>query len=489
VKLNNSAAIINSTLYYFGGRNSTYSGFPTLYSLSLTSPFSNTTANSELWRSKSSLPYGVSECVSWTWNGKLWQEGGIIGAAQLADAGTELNTLPNSVLMYDPVADTWSVPSLPTRPVIQRRLHAAVMNEIKGIVYIVGGTSDIYTGTTTCNNGTGEQCLQSQPYALDLNQSVWMSLSSVGAPMVWKHAMVLISNDIIYVIGGDGVTLASIPTYNTITDKWSQLIPVGPSPSPRTGCTAVVHPDNVTIIMYGGWDRLTDPSIAAPKSDLWAFDTSTNVWKQIIDSGATPVTFQASVIVNDQMFVMFGSTQNNATLEGTRTFFFINVTNGQILADYRPSTTTPSSNPSTSTVSTNTTPSPNNPIQGSNALPELINSSILASVAIIALVIAALVIYFVLKNRRTWLFRFPIRPIPPIHRNFETTDSSSGASDIQYIGPQKPQKPEQKPEKVNKPDMRYDHLGRSMRQNQSQGSSVSSFRGTTPLTQKSRQLA
>lgn len=100
------------------------------------------------------------------------------------------------------------------------------------------------------------------------------------------------------------------------TSSWSQLTPVGPSPSGRVAHTAIWDPVNGQMLIFGGqgfvgasFDFL---------NQLWSYRPSTNQWSSVMSGGVQPPVRRDHVAAwdsaNGQMLV-FGGYDNSAHLD------------------------------------------------------------------------------------------------------------------------------------------------------------------------------
>lgn len=121
----------------------------------------------------------------------------------------------------------------------------------------------------------------------------------------------------IYVIGGfrDDIKTkvatfyTDIHLFNTQTNTWKELNPVGEKPLGRAFPTAVVDEGQKRILMFGGAQYKYDFTNQVFFDELWAYTPSKNSWVQIhpVNQGPSTRAQAKSWFVNDKMYVFGGA--------------------------------------------------------------------------------------------------------------------------------------------------------------------------------------
>lgn len=77
--------------------------------------------------------------------------------------------------------------------------------------------------------------------------------------------------------------------FDTRSDRWTRLTPVGPVPPARAYAASASHPASKRILVFGG-AFYSSPFYAdfSVYDDLWAYDVKRNAWTQIIANNAGP---------------------------------------------------------------------------------------------------------------------------------------------------------------------------------------------------------
>lgn len=149
-----------------------------------------------------------------------------------------------------------------------------------------------------------------------------MQLTTEAAPAAREDHTWTITPDgaTAYLFGGrDGsAVLDDLWAYDLATDAWSQISDAGSGPRPRFGHNAAWAPGIGLVIFAGqaGSDFF---------NDLWAYDPSSNAWRQLPATGAIPVSRYGSCAAigpDARLWISHGFTSEGQRFADTRAFDF-----------------------------------------------------------------------------------------------------------------------------------------------------------------------
>ncbi|MBI2448145.1 hypothetical protein HYV44_01095, partial [Candidatus Microgenomates bacterium] len=155
-------------------------------------------------------------------------------------------TCYNTVWAYNPVANTWAEYSAPTGgPPTARNGHSAVWNTGNNLMYVFGGSADgtsyrndLWTFDPTGSGTWAEIADTGPPTARDGHIGVWDSLN----------------NDMIVFSGYDGTSYFNeIWNYDIAGNTWTQLSPIGATPTARRFGMGVWDNTTKNMLFFGGW--------------------------------------------------------------------------------------------------------------------------------------------------------------------------------------------------------------------------------------------
>jgi len=157
---------------------------------------------------------------------------------------------------------------------------------VNGKIYVIGGYSAGFDLSTV--------------EVYDPITNAWSSATPMPNPR--KNLTTAVANGKIYAVGGYQTTsisgyLSTVEEYNPVTNTWSTKTQM-PWP-PRQGMVSGTINEKIYVVGGDNWDR--NPMIYAneydPLSDKWS----------VKESIPTGVTFPASAIVNNKLYVINGS--------------------------------------------------------------------------------------------------------------------------------------------------------------------------------------
>jgi hypothetical protein len=150
----------------------------------------------------------------------------------------------------------------------------------------------------------------------------WVRLTTDASPAAREDHTWTITPDgaTAYLFGGrDGsAVLDDLWAYDLATDAWSQISDAGEGPQPRFGHNAAWAPGVGLVIFAGqaGSDFF---------NDLWAYDPSSNAWRQLPATGAIPVSRYGSCAAigpDARLWISHGFTSEGQRFADTRAFDF-----------------------------------------------------------------------------------------------------------------------------------------------------------------------
>ncbi|RUS24923.1 hypothetical protein BC938DRAFT_472899 [Jimgerdemannia flammicorona] len=296
ISLPDSTAVINSVLYFLGGQGPDGNSSAAFYAVDLTAPFPAASPPWKLLDSNAVTP--ADSAASFVHNGTFWRQGGLNRRA--------ISPPPQRLELYNPTTSAWSFPTVGiqagSKTPLQSCDHSVVLNEPTGIAYFFGGQN--VTG------GAGGIELNVL-YTLDTNTLLFADVNPTGTPPppVSYHQAILIDGNM-YVLGGkstasNGTIIRNafdqISVYNTLLNSWSVINTTGQIPTPRSSHTAVLLPNGISILVFGG-------NSATANNDIYVLHTTNMTWSAPTFSGTAPVPRigHSAVMVGTQMLVMMG---------------------------------------------------------------------------------------------------------------------------------------------------------------------------------------
>ncbi|KAI8079752.1 uncharacterized protein BX664DRAFT_361928 [Halteromyces radiatus] len=223
-----------------------------------------------------------------------WKQGFIINGGITNDYATSIN----STYLYDSEKRTW------------------IMSTLRSSSIFPPSDPSTYHGTTSTSYYTIWTVLDTNTWAF----SIPVAHSSSPAPRI-DHTATLITNQEILIMGGvvfsknvtdplGGQTLLPVSMnqlllYNTATGKWKNFTAGGNIPAPRRGHSAVLHPDNDSIIVFGGG---TPDDNQVMLNDVFVLQLENLQWNSpsIIGVPPKPRKYHQANLMDNLMIVTFG---------------------------------------------------------------------------------------------------------------------------------------------------------------------------------------
>ena len=217
--------------------------------------------------------------------------GAINGLVYVVGGATNIASV-NANQIYNPGTDTWTTGA--PMPTARQGAGAAVVNDI---LYVFGGKPNV----SACPQA---YCQLTVVEAYDPATDTWSTKSPMPTP---KDSIAVVAvGEIIYVIGGflNGTgRLTSVESYDAATDTWTELAPLSVGKSYSAGGLL-----GSTIVAAGG---LTNSGSVT--GDNEGYNPSTNAWKTLAPD---PTARQADCagVVSGQLVVAGGG--NNSGVIG-----------------------------------------------------------------------------------------------------------------------------------------------------------------------------
>jgi N-acetylneuraminic acid mutarotase len=218
------------------------------------------------------------------------------GAARMLVVSAFPSGHPNDLWAYRPATNAWMRPE-PSRPAPSaRQQHAAAWDERDRTMLVFGGYR------------SGAEFLDDL-WSYTPETRSWVSLAPSGpSPSARSgHSAVWDSTaNRLLLFGGYGVDgyRADLWSYRPDTNSWEELAGGGPRPPPREEHTAVWDSAHGQMLLYGGArdGRIVD--------DLWAYRPATDTWVELDPQDVWPAArFRHSAVwdaTNAQMLVFAG---------------------------------------------------------------------------------------------------------------------------------------------------------------------------------------
>jgi hypothetical protein len=167
---------------------------------------------------------------------------------------------------------------------------------------------DPYTGSMIMFGGWDPDSEFSDTWAYSLSANTWTNLSPASDVPSGRdrHSMVYdpTTSKMILFGGWDGdYELDDSWAYDPVANTWTELVPAGNAPSPRSGHRAVYDSVLGSIVLFGGWDGESE------FNDTWAYDPATNTWTDVSPADVSPDPRDGHSMVYDEAngrIIIFG---------------------------------------------------------------------------------------------------------------------------------------------------------------------------------------
>jgi N-acetylneuraminic acid mutarotase len=212
---------------------------------------------------------------------------------------------------YDPAAGTWTeLKPSGTLPAARAWAASAYDSDTGKLIMFGGGAGAFDANTITADFQLNDT------WAYDPVANSWTELKPSGAIPSGRYASMMAydpSSRKMILFGGmtPAARLNDTWAYNPATNTWTELSPVGATPSPRGGHAMAYEPVRGRMIMFGGGESYTDMV-----NDTWAYDPAANSWVELTPMGKLPWPRGAHSMVYDpvtQRLIMFGGVDDTRT--------------------------------------------------------------------------------------------------------------------------------------------------------------------------------
>jgi len=176
----------------------------------------------------------------------------------------------------------------------RRSSHSAVVHDEK--IYVFGG-----------ENENGEALGDFLEYNTETD--TWANLTTTHAPSARRSHTAVLHNDKMYVFGGrPDKEVNDLYEYDFNTSIWTKVDDNGDpaKPDPRQGHTAVVY--NGKMYVLGGHNGPSDNTVYY--KDLRAYDFAANTWLILHEAPCGFVLYHTAVVIDGKMYVLGGLDEN-----------------------------------------------------------------------------------------------------------------------------------------------------------------------------------
>jgi N-acetylneuraminic acid mutarotase len=215
------------------------------------------------------------------------------GRALLFGGGTDEGGL-NDTWAYDPAGNTWTELEPEGRQPSERIFHAMVYHDASGRVVMFGGGNDqgeFLSDTWVYDSLAADSGVVESPAARSFPSLVFDSAE--GRALLFGG-------------GTDDEQYEDTWAYESVTDTWTRIDPVGRSPSGRLYQSMIFHQAEGTAVLFGG---ATEGGLV---NDTWAYNPARNTWTELEPIGDLPLARMFHALVYDP-------TTERALLFGGRT--------------------------------------------------------------------------------------------------------------------------------------------------------------------------
>ncbi|CAG8444894.1 14315_t:CDS:2 [Dentiscutata heterogama] len=269
-------------------------------------PFTDLSANSR-------MPFGSEKGT--TVLGDNGQRIYLVGGEQQNMTTFNYNASDSILWIYSINSQKWSTSGPGTQgTILPRRRSTATVIDSKNVIYIFGGRVELDMGSNVFT-------IFDDFFTFDTNTLLWTNLSYTNHPSKRSHCSATLMPDgtIIYIGGvtqtnpGENSTrvlMTDINVFDTIQLSWSFKTANSSSSvniDPRVGHTAVLAPDNHTIVILGGTQSYgLDQTTSYPVFVL--LDVRSFQYSSFDPSGPAPppLSFHTATRYQNYMIVAFG---------------------------------------------------------------------------------------------------------------------------------------------------------------------------------------
>jgi N-acetylneuraminic acid mutarotase len=203
-----------------------------------------------------------------------------------------------------------------------RKASPMVYDPIQDRAILFGGT-----------DGSGLDCIFefNDTWVYDSLTNTWEDLAPIGAVPSTRglHSMVYdpLANRVILFGGkhwtfglGGGDWLNDTWTYDPVANAWIELKASGPVPAARQGHSMVYDPIGERVILFGGAHGERDSRERTWLNDTWTYDPGVNAWTELDPAGTLPPGRYSQAMAYDPgagRIIMFGGYDGDEVLDDT----------------------------------------------------------------------------------------------------------------------------------------------------------------------------
>ncbi|CAG8529926.1 9124_t:CDS:2 [Gigaspora margarita] len=323
------ATLVNNKIYFMGGSRPIPTNSPVwspthqynlsdeVFYLDLSSPFTIDSPPFTDLSDISRMPFGSEKGTTVLGdNGhRIYLVGGV---QQNMSLTLNYNASDSILWIYTINSQLWNTSGPGTHGTLlpRRRSTATIINS-KNVIYIFGGRVEVDTGSSVFT-------IYDDLFTFDTNLLEWNNLSLPNHPSKRSHCSATLMPDgrIIYLGGlsqsnpGEAATrilMTEIYVFDTVQSTWSMKIANSPDSvniDPRVGHTAVLAPDNHTIVILGGTQSYGLGSTSSyPEFVLLNVKSEPFQYSAPKPSGPTPpsLSFHTATLYQNYMIVAFGN--------------------------------------------------------------------------------------------------------------------------------------------------------------------------------------
>ncbi|CAG8680700.1 17020_t:CDS:2, partial [Dentiscutata heterogama] len=179
----------------------------------------------------------------------------LIGGVQQNMETFGYNTTNSSLWIYNINSQHWDTSGPGTYgPPLPRRRSTATVIDKNGVIYIYGGRVEVDTGSDVFT-------IFDDFFTFDTLLLKWSNLTDHPSKRSHASATLMPDGKIIYIGGvtqsapgedANRISMNDIYIFDTLDSTWSQKSALGNDIDPRLGHTALLAPDNHTIVFLGG---------------------------------------------------------------------------------------------------------------------------------------------------------------------------------------------------------------------------------------------
>ena len=154
--------------------------------------------------------------------------------------------------------------------------------------------NDVYTfGGLFDNFAAFQNTFYNDLFKFDTTTNTWTELTPTGPlPDARTFAASTALGSELFVYGGSSYDPSFFPftvyddlwAYDSVTNEWREIVAAGPSPGQRNGAILVADECNDKLYLYGGLNGFFQFF-----SDVWEFDVLTETWTELVPASGSPV--------------------------------------------------------------------------------------------------------------------------------------------------------------------------------------------------------